>query len=172
MGYNTIEEIKAKMLLEDENQTLSDDEIQNYINDANTEMISELKRAIEIDSFVATERGTNTFYPFFNMAEVTSVTVRSTSGSPVELDESEYRLVRNNDGIEVDDLRTGDEVVVYSVPPNYKMLERAIAIVNIRNRMNPFRNDTVNPIYAEWMEKRTKFFKVLKGKLGVSKYSG
>lgn len=172
MAYNTVEEIKGLLLLETENQTMTNEEIQNYINDANVEMVSEIRRAIEIDSFVATQRGTNTFYPFFNMAQVTSVRVRSTSSSFVELDESEYKLVRNNDGIEVDDLRTGDQVEVYSIPPNYKMLERALAIVAIKTRFNPFKNNTVDPLYATWEEKRKSFLRILKSKFGVSKYSG
>ena len=173
MAHNTIEEIKKLLLLETENQTLEDQDIQIYINDANEEMVSDLKRSIEFDSFVANNRGNNTFFTYFNMTKITSVRVLSAGATQfVELDDSEYRLVRNNSGVEVDDLTTGDCVEVYSVSPNYKLLERAYTIVNFRTRLNPFKNQTIDPIYAEWIDKRTRFLKVLRGKFGTGKYSG
>lgn len=171
MAYNSIEEIKDLLLLESENQTLTDAQIQSYINDANTDMISELKRAIELDTFTATCSGTNNFTPFFNVESVDSVRVKS-SGDWVELDEDEYRLIRNNDVLEVDDLKVGDKIELYSIPPNYKMLERAMTIVSIRTRFNPFKNQTIDPLYATWTEKKTNFLKALRSKFGAAKYGG
>ena len=167
MAYNTVEEIKEKLLLESENQTLSDSQIQTYLNDANRDMISELKRAIEVDRFVAEVRGTNIFYPIFNTVEVISIKVNN-----VELDSDEYRLVYFNDGIEILSLDVGDQVEYLSIPPNYKVLEMAFTIVAIKTRLNPFKNNTVDPIYNEWNEKKTNALKVLRSKFGADSYNG
>lgn len=167
MAYNTVEEIKEKLLLESENQTLTDSQIQTYINDANRDMISDLKRAIEVDRFVAATQGTNVFYPFFNTVEIISIKVND-----VELDSDEYRLVYLNDAIEILGLEIGDQVEYLSIPPNYKVLEMAYTIVAIKTRLNPFKNNTVDPIYNEWNEKKTNATKAIKSKFGADSYNG
>lgn len=167
MTYNTVEEIKGKMLLETENQTMADIDIQSYIDDANIEMTNDIKRASEIDCFTSKTDGSVIFYPFFNVSEILEIRVND-----VILDSDEYRLVRNNDGVEIDNIDRGDRVEIVSIPPNYKMLERAYAIIEIRTRLNPFKNDTVDSIYAIWDKKKKDFLRVLRGKFGTAKYSG
>ena len=167
MAYNTIEEIKSELLLEDENQTLSDQAIQSKINDANRELVSLIGRSVEYDSFIAEESGTVMVTPFFSIFKVISVKVNN-----VEADSDDWEVVYEGDGISIDNINKGDEIHVISIPPNYKMLERAICIVSIRSRLNPFENNTVNPIYSEWKEKKTDFLKAIRRKFGASAYNG
>lgn len=167
MTYNTIEEIKSKMLLESETQTMSDIDIQSYIDDANIEMTNDINRASEFDCFVSQSDGSVVFYTFFRIKEILEVKVND-----VVLDNDEYRAVRNNDGIEIDSINVGDKIEIISIPPNYKMLERAYAIVEIRTRLNPFKNDTVDSIYAIWDKKKKDYLRALRGKFGTGKYSG
>ena len=167
MAFNTIEEIKAKLLLESENQTMTDEEIQTYINDANEEMFEDINRTAERDSFIAEKAGTVTLYPFFNVREICSLKVNDTF-----IDGDLYEVSIDGDGVSIQDIKIGDVVEMITIPSNYKMLERAMCIVNIRTRLNPFKNNVVDPIYNEWVMKRDNFKKIIKAKFGMALYSG
>lgn len=167
MAYNTIEEIKDLLLLESENQTMTDAQIQTYINDANLEMTDEINRTAERDSFIAEKQGTITFYPFFNVIEICSVKVND-----IFIDKDLYEISIDGDGVSIQEISIGDIVETITKPSNYKMFERAICIVNIRTRLNPFKNNTVDPIYNEWFEKRKNARRALKSKFGTALYNG
>ena len=174
MAHNTIEEIKNLLLLENENQTMSDEQIQTYINDANLEMTNEINRTAERDSFLidiiprqSSSSFTRIVYPFFNVKKICSVKVNDEF-----IDSDKYEISIDGDGILIQELRIGDVVETITIPSNYKMFERAICIVNIRTRLNPFKNNTVDPIYNEWVLKRDNFKKALKSKFGTALYNG
>ncbi len=167
MAYNTVEEIKKLLLLEQENQTMTDAEIQTYIDDANQEMHDDIKRTMERDEFVAEDSGSVSFYPFFNVNLIRRVKVND-----VVIEAANFRVSFDGDGVEVDDISIGDVVETFTIPTNYKRLERALTIVNIRTRLNPFKNNTVDPIYNEWVQKRDDAKKALKSKFGTGLYSG
>jgi len=167
MAYNTIEEIKDLLFLESENQTMSDEQIQAYINDASEEMNDKINRTSERDSFIAEEAGSVTFYPYFNVKSISSVKVNDTI-----IDTTEYEISLDGDGITIGDIQIGDIVKTITIPSNYKKYERAICIVNIRTRLNPFKNDTVDPIYNEWIQKRDDFKRALRSKYGTGLYNG
>ena len=167
MAYNTVQELKKKLLLESENQTISDADIQTYIDDANVEMFDNIKRTMERDEFISEKSGTVTFYPFFNVSIIRRVKVNDEI-----IDTSDYSISFDGDGVEVQNINVGDVVETFTIPINYKNLERAITIVNIRTRLNPFKNNTVDPIYNEWVLKRDNFKKALKSKFGVGLYNG
>lgn len=167
MGYNTIEEIKKLLLLESENQTMTDAEIQTYIDDANQEMFDDIKRTMERDEFIAEDSGSVIFYPFFNVSLIRRVKVNDTV-----IDAANYSGSFDGDGVEIQDIKIGDIVETFTIPTNYKRLERALTIVNIRTRLNPFKNNTVDPIYNEWVQKKDDAKKALKSKFGTGLYSG
>ena len=167
MAFNTIEEIKKLLLLESENQTMDDAEIQTYIDDANIELFDEINKTAERDVFTAETDGTVTFYPYFNVKQICSVKV---NGSFIAA--SLYEISIDGDGIAIQEISIGDVVETITIPSNYKMLERAICIVNIRTRLNPFKNNVVDPIYNEWVLKRDRFRKAIKSKFGTGLYSG
>jgi len=167
MVYNKVEEIKNLLMLESENQTLSDDDIETYIADANEEMIDELRRAIEIDYFTAEDSGTLTFFPYFNVSSITSIKV-----DDVVIPASRYSLVYSNDGVAITLMEDGDKVEIYYIPKNYKLLERAMSVVNIMTRLNPFTGEQLSPVYLDWREKRKNYLRIIKGKFGTGKYAG
>ncbi len=167
MAFNTIEEIKDLCLLETENQTLNDQTIQSYLDDANLELYNEINRKAERDSFISEKAGSITFYPYFNVLQIRFIKVNDTL-----VDEDDYRICDDGDGVEIDDIEIGDVIEIHSIPPNYKMLERAIFIINLRTRLNPFKNDSIDPIYNEWIQKRDNFKKALKSKFGTALYNG
>jgi len=167
MAINTVEEIKTLLLLESENQTMSDSVIQGYLDDANSEMFDDINKTAERDSFLSREQGTITFYPFFNVKTICSVKVNDEF-----IDVDTYEISIDGDGVSIESIKVGDRVETVTLPSNYKMLERAICIVNIRTRLNPFKNNTVDPIYNEWVLKRDKFTKLIKSKFGTGLYSG
>lgn len=175
MAFNTIDEIKSKLLLESENQTLSDAEIQSYIDDANQELYDSINRTAERDSFLiearprqsSTASFTRTIYPYFNVRSICSVKVND-----VFIDSSLYDISPDGDGISIQELKVGDYVETITIPSNYKMFERALCIVGIRTRLNPFKNNVVDPIYNEWVLKRDNYKKTLKGKFGTALYNG
>lgn len=167
MVYNTVEEIKRVLLLEDENQTMTDDEIEDYISDANEEMIADIKRSFEYDSFVSEKSGTVIFYPYFNVVTINRVVVND-----VDLDSSEYSVSSDGDGVQIPNIKIGDVVETYTIPSNYKQYERAICVTNIRSRINPWSGDSIDGIYAIWNAKRKNFRKALLGKFGATAYNG
>ena len=164
---NTPAEVKAKLLLESENQTMTDEEIQTYLDDAQQEMIDEINRTAERDHFISEEQGTIIFYPFFNVSTISLVKVNN-----VVIADSLYEISADGDGIAIEDIKIGDIVDTTTQPSNYKRYELAICIVNIRTRLNPFKNNTVDPIYNEWVQKRDNYKKALKSKFGTGLYSG
>lgn len=176
MAFNTIDEIKGKLLLETENQTMTDKQIQVYINDANEELFEEINRKAERDTFIIESKPsenfsnssiTRTICPFFNVKKICSVKIND-----VFIDSDRYEISLEGDGITITELKIGDFVETITTPSNYKMLERAICIVNIRTRLNPFKNNVVDPIYNEWVLKRDNFKKALKSKFGTGLYNG
>ncbi len=175
MPFNTVEEIKSKLLLESENQTMTDATIQTYIDDANTELFDEINRTAERDSFLIDleprQSGSSSFtrivYPFFNVKSICSVKVND-----LFIDSDLYKVSVDGDGVEIQELKVGDFVETITIPSNYKMFERAICIVAIRTRLNPFKNNVVDPIYNEWVLKRDNYKKALRSKYGSGLYSG
>lgn len=167
MAYNSVEEIKDILLLESENQTLTDSQIQAYINDANLEMFNFINRTAERDEFISEKQGSVTFYPFFNVFKICSIKVNSEF-----IEASDYSISIDGDGVTIANISIGDIVELITIPTNYKMLERAICMVNIRTRLNPFKNDTIDPIYNEYTMKRDKAIKLIKSKFGAALYNG
>lgn len=167
MVYNTKEEIRLVCLLESENKTLTDAEVDAYIANAYADMVSDIKRAVERDFFTADLTGTITLFPYLNVASITAIKVNDTV-----IPADRYSLVYNNDGVQITSVQENDEIEILYIPTNYKMLEKAYCIVNIMSRLNPFTGDTVNPVYAEWREKKKNFTQILKSKFGAGTYPG
>ena len=167
MAYNTIDEIKGKLLLESENQTMTNTEIQTYLDDANVDMTSAIGRTMERDEFISEDSGSVIFYPFFNVVQIRRIKVNDTV-----IDSTSFRISFDGDGVEIDDINVGDVVETFTIPSNYKILERAFCIVEIKTRLNPFKNNAVDPIYNEWFEKKKNVLKALKSKFGTALYNG
>ena len=172
---NTVDDIKRALMLEVENQTLSDDDFRNYLNDAYDEMLEDIGRSMEIENFRAYESedvimpdsGEGIFTTYFNIQEIVEIKVNDTA-----ITTDDYELISRNDRVSIDSITSGDEVEISYIPKNYKILEKAICLVNILTRLNPFTNDTVNPSYAKWIKKRDDAARGIKSKIGTALYSG
>jgi len=162
MALNTINEIKSNLLLETENQTLTDNQIQTFLDQANEQMFAEIRRSTEQDHFTAIQE-TEKFFPMFKIYEIKAVTKTTdtiTGQETTTLSSSDWEFIYDNDGIQISNLQRGDLIRIYYVPVNYKVLEKAIAMENILSRLNPFAGENINPSYATWRE-RAKNYKTL-----------
>jgi hypothetical protein len=177
--YNTANEIKKLLLLETENQTIDDDDIDTYLEDAQEELFNELGRNRETDKFKLRSWHINDddnveHVLYFVATEV--LEVRDATNNDV-ISSSNYDLIRGNQGIKI---RTGSddanldeniEIEIDYIPKNYKMAERAIAIENILTRLQPFQNEQINPSLMVWREKRKKAIEFIIGKFGVGSFN-
>jgi hypothetical protein len=180
--YNTAEEIKKLLLLEDENQTIEDEDIETYLEDAQMEMFSEIQRNRETDKLKLRSSDLNDddeveVVLFFKVdtdnggiLEVRDATNQETISS------DNYELIRGNKAIKIKagsdyaDLDTGITIEIDYIPENYKLVERAIAISNILSRIAPFQNQQVNPNLITWREKKQNYIRFLKEKFGTGSY--
>lgn len=178
MVYNTVGEIKKKLLLEAEDQTINDDEITTYLEDAQEELFSAIQRNRETDKFYLKSEYLNdddeligvTYFVIEEIKQVRDVTNNTV------IDSTHYGSIRSGNAINIktgkDDanLDTGIEIEVDYIPKNYKLTERAIAISNILSRLQPFQNDQINPSLLNWREKAKNYLNLIKGKFGVGTY--
>jgi hypothetical protein len=176
MSYNEPNDIKRILLLEDENQTIEDDELQEYLDDAQEELYAEIQRNRETESFrfKTTDLDDNDlveFVLYFRVQEITEV--RDKTNNEV-IDSDNYELVKNNQAIKIDtdtaDLDEGIDIEIDYIPYNYKLCEKAIAVVNILSRLAPFQNEQINPNLMVWREKKKNYINLILGRFGTGSY--
>jgi hypothetical protein len=179
--YNTTSEIKKLLLLEDENQTIEDEDIETYLEDAQLEMFSEIQRNRETDRFKLRSSDLNDdeveIVLFFKVDTDNGgiLEVRDVTNHEV-ISSDDYELIRGNNAIKIKtgsdyaDLDTGITIEIDYIPVNYKLTERAIAISNILSRIAPFQNEQVNPSLMTYREKQKNYIRFLKEKFGTGSY--
>ena len=178
MAYNDINEINSLLLLEVENQTIEDDDISTYLEDAQEELFSEIKRNRETDTFYLKSEDLNDeneveYITYFVIDEITEV--RDATNNEV-ISSDDYEITKNGNAIKIEtesddaDLKTDIRIEIDYIPKNYKLCERAIAISNILARLQPFQNEELNPSLMTWREKKKNYLSLLTGKFGVGSY--
>jgi hypothetical protein len=180
--YNTASEIKKLLLLEDENQTIEDEDIETYLEDAQLEMFSEIQRNRETDRIKLRSSDLNDddeveIVLFFKVDTDNGgvLEVRDETNHEV-ISSDNYELIRGNNAIKIKtgsdyaDLDTGIIIEIDYIPVNYKLTERAIAISNILSRIAPFQNEQINPNLMTYREKQKNYIRFLKEKFGVGGY--
>ena len=176
--YNTPAEIKKLLLLEVENQTIEDEDIQTYLDDAQEELFNDIKRNRETDKFYLKTNYLNDnqeveFVTYFVISEI--LEVRDATNNVV-ISPDNYETSRGSNAIKIKtgendaDLQTTIQIEVDYIPANYKLCERTIAMVNILTRLQPFQNEEINPSLVVWREKRKNYLSMLEGKFGVGSY--
>ncbi len=178
MAYNNVKEIKNLLLLESENQTLEDDQITTFLDDAQQELFNQIGRNRETDKFYLHEVDLNdsdevefvTYFVIDSIEEVRDATNNET------IDSSHYEISRSGNAIKI---RTGSNdadispsvlIEVDYIPKNYKMAERAIAMETILSRLQPFHSEQVNPNFMTWREKRKNYIKMINSHFGTGSY--
>lgn len=164
--FNSVEDIKKLLMLETENQTLSDEEIEGFIEDAYEQLVSEVGTH-QIETFRAERTGLNYFIPFFNIHSIERI-YNQTLGE--DIDSDNYDIKDGGDTIQISDLKRGDDIVIYYIPENYIIAEKAIAIENILSRISPFTGQEINPAYATWRERRKNYMELIKSNIGGGTY--
>lgn len=178
MAYNTVAEIKELLMLESENQTLSDTAIQSYLDDAEETLYSEIHRSQETDRFYLTPDKLSSadivdFVLFFRVSEIISVRDATTHA---DISSDNYSLIRRNQAIRIDASSSGANlssniiIEVDYIPVNYKYAERAIAMVNILGRIDPFSNDQINPNLLVWKSNKKNYINMILGNFGTNSY--
>lgn len=182
MAYNNVSEIKTQLMLELENQTLQDDELESYLEDAQTELFSTIIRNRETDKYTLRDWHIDDedYVEYVLYLKVDGdnggiLEVRDETNKEI-ISSDNYELTRGNQAIKINvgsdgaDLETNTKIEVDYIPVNYKLCERAIAIVNLLSRLAPFQNEQINPNLMVWREKKKNFLNILKNKFGTGSY--
>ncbi|MGV9204346.1 MAG: hypothetical protein ACOC44_10065 [Promethearchaeia archaeon] len=178
MAYNKASEIKSLLLLEDENQTIDDEQIETYLSDAQEELHNEIQRNRETDKFPLKSEDLDDneeieLVPYFVVDDIEEV--RDTTNNKT-ISSSHYEKIRDGNAIKLKtgkddaDLNTDIWIEIDYIPKNYKLCERAIAIENILARLQPFQNEQINPSLTVWREKKKNYLKMLKSKFGTGSF--
>lgn len=180
--YNTIADIKRRLTLEAENQTLTDDEFEAYLTEANEDLFNELNRNAEVDRFKIKEvDGDFIKIPLSyvvldedteDSGEITGIIeVRVKDGK--NLNPENYELIRKRYlkvNVSNEDIGINTILEIEYIPINYKDTELAIAIVNILSRLSPFSRDQVNPQLIVWNKKLEDNIYRLQTKVCIGSY--
>lgn len=178
MPLNTKDEIKQKLLLEDENQTVKDSDLDDYLAEGEEEMYSILGRSKETDHLVVSGHEIQdpddsvTIPTFFRIKTIKSVQKESTDGEITDVSSSNYSKVQQDDAVKVKDVEIGETIYINYIPINYKYLERTIVIENLIARINPFAGEENTRQYAIYREKKNNFLKIILGNFGTAKANG
>jgi hypothetical protein len=153
-SFNEVEDIKTRLLLESENQTIPDQTIQDYLNEANQEVFDTIGRNHEREIFTGVAR---TFFP---IKEIVAVYLDGDL-----LDEEDYTITENNQRIDV--TSSYSELEVLYIPQIYVLYERAICIVNLMTRLNPTVSEDTSTVYLNWKNKQKTYLDKIMSKFGV-----
>ena len=159
MVFNNIEDIKKRLILESEDQTISDALIEEYLEEAEQEVYDNIRRKQEREVFYVTEDQEERFECYFNVLEVKKVYVNNSEYTDYELVDDKF--------IKIEDLELFSKVEVFYVAEDYKLYERAIVIVNLMTRLNPMIAETTSTVYLNWANKKKTYEKNLKSKYGT-----
>jgi hypothetical protein len=170
-NYNSKQTIKEQLLLESENQTIPDATIENYITLAHTQVFQNIKRTYERDNFTTSfnpDGSTNRNF-FVILAPIHSVVAVLKNGT--ELTNTDYTLIYESTGINVPGANLGDVISILYVPEVYVLYERALAILALMTRFNPFTEDNNNSVYYHWKKVKDDCYKTIRSNFGTSLYS-
>lgn len=159
MTLNTVEEIKKRLLLESEDQTIDDETIEEYIEEANEEMFDTIKREFERDVFYADE---GRYYLWFPAVSIEKVYIDGEETTDYALEGSQKVLIEGYDSQE--------KIEIEYIPKIYKLYERAICICNLMTRLNPMVQEQPSTIYLNWSNKKKKYESQLNNKFGINSY--
>lgn len=182
--YNVIADIKRRLTLEAENQTLTDEEFEAYLEEANEDLFVELNRNAEVDTFKIKSENINGDYIQVPLSyvvldedtedsgEITGIIeVRVKNGKTLNPDN--YELIRKRYlkiNVSNEEIGTNTVLEVEYIPINYKETELTIAIVNILSRLSPFARDQVNPQLIVWNKRLEDNIYRLQTKVCLSSY--
>jgi hypothetical protein len=166
LSFNEIGDIKKRLLLEEDDQTMSDDVIQEYLDEAHQEVFDSIGRNCEREVFYATEDRPDRFYTQLPIREIKRVIVGGT-----EVSSEDYEVIDENSGITFEPALYERIEVIY-IPEMYVLFERAIAICNLMTRLNPTIGEATSTVYLNWSNKKKNYLKTLKNKFGVDSVDG
>lgn len=171
ISWNTVDEIKEQLLLESENQTISNDTIQTYLNNAHKEVFQSIKRNYERDNFTVglnPDGSTQTDF-FVTLSPIN--TVIAVLKNNTELDSESYEVIIQDSGVRITSPSYGDVYSVLYVPDVYILYERAICILKLMTRFNPFTDDNNQSTYYQWKKTRDSCYNQIRSNFGTSCYS-
>lgn len=169
--FNTVAEIKQQLLLEAENQTVTDPTIQSYLEMANMQVYQMIKRNYERDNFTSyiNPDGTTQKDFFVVLSPIRSIVAIMKNNTP--LTNTDYTIVYENSGVNIPGVSIGDVISILYVPETYTLLERALAILGLLTRFNPFTDETNSTVYAHWKQVKDQCYHTIRSNFGTSTYS-
>lgn len=175
-SFNTVATMRRILRIPSGDDSYTDTEIQEYLDEAQSDLFSEIKRENEIDRHLVDYNNfgaIRTRYAFMMGGIAATTDILKIYSNNVEITDSDYTvdLVLNeiifNDGV----LRVGEMLEIYYLPIIYTEAERYVCAFNMLSSSQLLNQDgTTNPIAERYENKYKKVLKTIKNKLQVGTY--
>ena len=173
-SFNTTATMRRILRIPAGDESYTDTELQEFLDEAQADMFSEIKRQKEIDTFCVdwNKWGAVQTEHKFLLAPVTSVFEVYANG--VLVSNTDYTLNADRDVLIFlnDILNLGETIEIYYIPDMYTTTERYLCAYNIKITENLLNQDgnSVN-LSANYEKKYKRNIQILKNKIRMATYT-
>lgn len=171
-SYNTPADVRRVLNLDAGNLSLTDAEIQTYLDEAQQDLFITIKRELEYQKFVVDtdNKGKIKNYFYFSLTPVVSIHKVLVNNSIIN--STDYSLDVDTNVLTISStLEVGDVVEVFYLPLVYHLAELNLAAYNILMRTQLVETGgQENPVLLEFEKKKDKFFNIIKSRLVASNW--
>ena len=172
MAYNTIADVRRILHIDSSNEILTDTEIQTYLDEANSELFTEIKKKTEFDEFKAVNDKNGNPIKNYLMSLTPVVSIEKVIVNNSVINSSEYSFDNETGELvfsSYDNLNAGDIIRVFYIPVIYKFAELYLTAYNINVATQILnRGGNLSPIAENVEKKKNQYLDVINSRLMIT----
>lgn len=172
MAYNTVADVRRILHIDSSNEILTDTEIQTYLDEANSELFTEIKKKREFDEFQVENNKDGSLRTNYLLSLTPIVSINKVLLNNNIIDPAEYNSDDETGEVvfsSSDSLNEGGVIRVFYIPVIYKFAELYLTAYNINIATQILnRGGNLSPIAENIEKKKNQYLDVINSRLMIT----